>query len=199
MSTNPKELAHAYGNVQDWQFGYFNECMSGFEHQAASHMIAEGLTQDGLAVIRAIHDRYHAARRNPYNEIECSDHYSRAMASYGSFITACGYTYHGPKGHMGFAPRLSPNNFKASFTAAEGWGTFMQQRRGKGLKAKIAVRHGSLNLKSLTLEGNFTKVTVKAGNSLLPAEVTSSEGHALITFAAEAVIEAGKNLMILLS
>ena len=42
MATNPKQLPHAFGNVQDWQFGYFNECMSGFEHQAASHMIAEG-------------------------------------------------------------------------------------------------------------------------------------------------------------
>ena len=66
--------------------------MSGFEHQAASHMIAEGLLLEGLAVTRAIHDRYHAARRNPYNEIECSDHYSRAMASYGSFVTLCGFT-----------------------------------------------------------------------------------------------------------
>ena len=98
MSTNPKQLPHAFGNVQDWQFGYFNECMSGFEHQAASHMIAEGLTLEGLTVTRAIHDRYHAARRNPYNEIECSDHYSRSMASYGSFIAACGFTCSRPEG-----------------------------------------------------------------------------------------------------
>ena len=26
---------NTFGNVADWQYGYFNECMSGFEHQAA--------------------------------------------------------------------------------------------------------------------------------------------------------------------
>ena len=30
---------------------------------------------EGLAITRAIHDRYHPSRRNPFNEIECSDHY----------------------------------------------------------------------------------------------------------------------------
>ncbi len=45
-----------------WQYGYFNECMTGFEYQAAAHMIWEGLDQpdilqNGLAIVRAIHDR----------------------------------------------------------------------------------------------------------------------------------------------
>jgi hypothetical protein len=87
-----------------WQFGYFNECMTGFEWQVAAHMIAEGLAQEGLAVARAIHDRYDARLRNPYNEIECSDHYSRSMASYGAFLAATGYESHEPKNHLGFAP-----------------------------------------------------------------------------------------------
>jgi non-lysosomal glucosylceramidase len=65
--------------------GYFNECMNGFEHQAAGHMIQEGLLLEGLAVTRALHDRYHASRRNPWNEVECGDHYARSMASYGVY------------------------------------------------------------------------------------------------------------------
>ena len=44
---------------------YFNECMNGFEYQVAGHMIWEGMVQEGLAVARAIHDRYHPSRRNP--------------------------------------------------------------------------------------------------------------------------------------
>jgi len=69
-----------------WQYMYFNECMTGFEWQVASHMIWEGMIIEGLTVARAIHDRYDAALRNPYNEIECSDHYARAMArGWGSF------------------------------------------------------------------------------------------------------------------
>ena len=81
-------------------FGYyFNEVWTGQEHQIAAHFIAEGKTQEGLAITRMIHDRHHPSRRNPYNEVECSDHYTRAMSSYGTFLSACGYEYHGPKGH----------------------------------------------------------------------------------------------------
>ncbi len=96
-----------------WSAMYFNECMNGFEYQVAGHMIWEGMVQEGLAVTRAIHDRYHASRRNPWNEVECGDHYARSMASYGVFLAACGFEYHGPKGHLGFAPRLAPDDFRA--------------------------------------------------------------------------------------
>ena len=101
---------------------YFNECFNGTEYQVAGHMIWEGMLEEGLAIARAVHDRYHPARRNPWNEVECGDHYARSMASYGVYLAACGYEYHGPKRHLGFAPRLAPENFRAAFTAAEGWG-----------------------------------------------------------------------------
>ena len=105
MNTNPHNEPKPYGDNVTWQLGYFHECMTGFEHQVASHMMAEGMTDEALVITRAIHDRYHAAKRNPYNEIECSDHYARAMAGYGTFITACGFEYHGPKGYLRFAPK----------------------------------------------------------------------------------------------
>ncbi|MDQ2800423.1 MAG: non-lysosomal glucosylceramidase [Armatimonadota bacterium] len=199
MTTNPKGLPHPFGNSKDWQVGYFNECMSGFEHQAASHMIAEGMLLEGLAVTRAIHDRYHPAQRNPYNEIECSDHYSRAMASYGSFLTACGFEYHGPKGHLGFDPRLTPNDFKAAFTAAEGWGTFAQKAHGETLKADLALKYGRLRLKTLALAGQYQKVAAKAGGKPLAVTVAIQNGRALVTFAPEIVLQAGEELAVVLS
>ena len=199
MATNPKELPHPFGNSADWQYGYFNECMSGFEHQAASHMIAEGLVLEGFAVTRAIHDRYHAARRNPYNEVECSDHYSRAMASYGSFISACGFTHHGPKGEIGFAPRLTPENFRAAFTSAEGWGTFAQKQSGKTLNGEIALHYGKLRLTALTLQGEFTKAVVKSNGKTLPATVKRVGGQAVIVFAPEITLMAGQILTVRLT
>ena len=125
--------------------------MTGFEYQVAGHMIAERMVQEGLAVTRAIHDRYHASKRNPWNEIECGDHYSRAMAGYGVFITACGYEHHGPKGHLGFNPRLTPENFRAPFTASEGWGTFSQKITNQQLAAEIDMKSGRLQLNTLAL------------------------------------------------
>ena len=142
----------AKGKGAEWAAGYFNECMNGFEYQAAGHMVWEGMVTEGLAVTRAVHDRYHPSRRNPWNEVECGDHYARSMASYGVFLAACGFEYHGPEGHMGFAPRIRPGNFKAAFTAAEGWGTFSQQAGPAGLNAQVAVQWGKLRLRSLSVD-----------------------------------------------
>jgi len=148
--------------------GYFNECMSGFEHQVASHMMAEGMTDEALIITRSIHDRYHAAKRNPYNEIECSDHYARAMASYGTFITACGFEYHGPKGYIRFSPKWNKENFKAPFTAAEGWGTYMQALRDDKQLYTFDIKYGSLLLNTISVDRlndqNTKTVSIMSGN-----------------------------------
>jgi hypothetical protein len=126
--------------------------MTGFEYQAAGHMIWEGMLEKGLAITKAIHDRYHAAKRNPWNEVECGDHYARAMASYGVFLATCGFEYHGPEGRIGFAPKITPENFKSAFTSAEGWGLFTQIRNPDRQLSKIEMKYGVLKMKTFTLE-----------------------------------------------
>jgi len=199
MSTNPKLIRDVYG-ILSWQIGYFNECMSGFEHQVASHMMAEGMVLESLAITRAIHDRYHASRRNPWNEIECSDHYARAMASYGTFITACGFEYDGPRQHIGFAPRLSPDNFKCAFTSAEGWGAFAQGVEGGRRKAEITVKWGRLNLRTVALEsaeGNAGAVLL--GGKIAKAKLQRDGVRVLIALESPVQITAGETLEIVLS
>ncbi|TKG89849.1 hypothetical protein EYV94_24835 [Puteibacter caeruleilacunae] len=132
--------------------GYFDEVWTGQEYQLASHMIDNGMITEGLAIVKAVHERYAAAKRNPYDEIECSSHYARAMASYGAFISASGYQYHGPKGILGFAPKISPENFKSAFTSAKGWGSFAQVRKGKEQHMSIELAYGELYLKEFNAE-----------------------------------------------
>ena len=139
------------GGLDGWPANYFNENWNGIEHQVAGHMVWEGMVQEGLAVQRALHDRYHPSKHNPWNEVEWGDHYARSMASYGVFTAICGFEYHGPKGRMAFAPRLTPENFRAAFTGAEGWGTFTQTHDGPSLHAMIEIKWGQLGLKTLTL------------------------------------------------
>ena len=155
MCTWPKGGQNA-NYEKHWQYGYFNECMSGFEWQAAAHMVWEGhdqsdLLQYGLAISRAIHDRYSARYRNPYNEVECSDHYSRAMASYGVYQAVCGFECDGPNGRIGFAPRLTPEDFRAAFTAPQGWGTYEQKLEAGRIRVRLTVHSGRLMLRSLAL------------------------------------------------
>jgi non-lysosomal glucosylceramidase len=184
MNTNPRNEAKPYGENMTWQLGYFHECMSGFEHQVAAHMMAEGMVDEALVMTRMIHDRYHAGKRNPFNEIECSDHYARAMASYGTFIAACGFEYHGPKGYMRFAPRMGAENFKAPFTAAEGWGTFAQQKNNQGLHATITVGHGTLSLNIFSLQASKKqgKLVVRLGNKIIPATLKQEGDNCIIQF-----------------
>jgi hypothetical protein len=163
---------------------YFNECMNGFEHQLAGHMIWEGMVQEGLAIERAVHDRYHASRRNPWNEIECGDHYARSMASFGVFLAACGFEYDGPAGHVGFAPRITPENFRSAFVTAAGWGTFAQQINGQSLAAQITVKWGSLGLKTIALalpeKMQPKAVTAALAGNALPVALEIAHGKARI-------------------
>ncbi|MGD0899205.1 MAG: GH116 family glycosyl-hydrolase [Thermoguttaceae bacterium] len=179
---------------------YFNECMTGFEYQVAGHMLWEGMVEEGLAVVRAIHDRYHASRRNPWNEVECGDHYARAMASYGLFLAACGYEYHGPKGYLAFAPRLTPDNFRAAFTAAEGWGTFSQKAEGGRRKAEVAVKWGKVRLKTLALalpeDVVPTSVSVTLDDKPLPGKHSVRQGRITVTLAEDAVLAAGQTMRV---
>ena len=131
---------------------YKNEVWTGIEYQVAGNMAWEGMATEALAICRGIHDRYHPSKHNPWNEVECGDHYARGMASYGVFTGLCGFEYHGPKGHLGFAPRITPERFRGAFTAAEGWGTLSQERTAQRQVNRIEVKWGKLRLKTLAFE-----------------------------------------------
>jgi uncharacterized protein (DUF608 family) len=200
MCTFPRQdwdYDRAKGKGADWAAGYFNECMNGFEYQVAGHMIWEGLVMEGLAVARAVHDRYHASRRNPWNEIECGDHYARSMASYGVFLAACGFEFHGPKQHIGFAPRLTPENFKCAFTSAEGWGSFLQKTEGGRRKAAIAVRWGRLKLKTIALaHESAASAEVSCAGKFCAAKLRRTGKRVLLTLRKPVEISAGQSLEI---
>lgn len=206
MCTFPRsdwDYAQARGKGEDWAAGYFNECMNGFEYQVAGHMLWEGLVMEGLAITRMIHDRYHAARRNPWNEIECGDHYARSMASYGVYLAACGFEYDGPKGRLGFAPRLTPEHFKCAFTTAEGWGSFAQKVEGRSAKFEVELRWGKLTLRRLGLSlQNGVKplrAKVRAGRRRVRARLTTGASRITLEFNEPLVLKAGQALEVVLT
>ena len=178
---------------------YRNEVWTGIEYQVAGHMIWEGMLTEGLAICRAVHDRYHPAKHNPWNEIECGDHYARALASWGVLTALCGFTYHGPAGRIGIAPRLNPEDFRGAFTAAEGWGTAEQRRTPNTQVNRLVLRWGRLPLRQVvqTLpEGaRATAARVAMDGREIPARWTQQGGEVTVEFD-ETVIRAGETMEI---
>jgi len=203
MCTFPRsdwDYSQAKGKGPDWAAGYFNECMNGFEYQAAGHMIWEGLVTEGLAVTRAVHDRYHPSRRNPWNEVECGDHYARSMASYGVFLAACGYEYDGTKGYLCFSPRVTADSkggeidFKAAFTSAEGWGSFSQSSTPANSRFRIQLKWGTLRLRSMAFSlpenEKAGKVEVRVRGRTVASRYSQEGRRIRILLKSEARVEA---------
>jgi len=179
---------------------YRDEIWTGIEYQVAGHMAWEGMVTEALAICRAVHERYHPSKHNPWNEIECGDHYARGMASWGVLSGLCGYEYHGPKGRFGFAPRLTPENFKAVFTAAEGWGSIAQKRTGRTQTNRIEVKWGRLRLSEIKLvlpEGaSPTTVKAAAGDRKLAATAKKQGDSVIVSVPANTVVEAGQSIVV---
>ncbi|MBN1123900.1 MAG: hypothetical protein JXA82_02755 [Sedimentisphaerales bacterium] len=178
---------------------YRNEVWTGIEYQVAGNMAWEGMTTEALAICRGIHERYHPGKHNPWNEIECGDHYARGMASWGILTGLCGFEYHGPKRHIGFAPRIQQEQFQAAFTGAQGWGTLTQSRKDNEQTNGIKLVWGSLPIKSISTE---LPEGVKAANIKIssPRQVRTDlhqEGTRLtVTFDKEIDLKPGQELTI---
>jgi uncharacterized protein (DUF608 family) len=179
---------------------YRNEVWTGIEYQAAGNMIYDGLLSEGLTIIKGIQDRHSGIKHNPFNEVECGDHYARAMAAWGCLLAVCGMSYDGPKATMTFAPKMTQKDFKAFFTGAEGWGTLAQKEEMGKRTSCIEIAHGSLPLKQLTLDGKGIdasgKILVVRNGKRTSAKVEIEDGM-LVVDLRKVVIQAGQTLEVI--
>jgi hypothetical protein len=172
---------------------YAEETMSGFEYAVGSHMIQEGLVDEGLEIVKAIRERYDGEKRNPWNEIECGSNYSRSMASYVLLLALSGFKFDMIKGEIGFNPLgVVDGKFSCFWSTGTGWGKFDMQLD----KVAIAVYYGILKIKTLDLpfliNRKIKKITVE--NKTIECE--SFKGK--INFNNTITIEKGQTLSILL-
>ncbi len=130
-------------------FPYFSEVMTGFEYQAAAHMIYEGLVDEGLAVVDAIRARFDGQRRNPWNEQECGHHYARAMASWAALLALSGFHYSAVSRQLELVPRWKAEAFHSIWTVPTGWGTVSQTVEAKKQIVRWDVLTGELSVQKM--------------------------------------------------
>ncbi len=151
------------GNRPKLPFVYSDEVWTGIEYQVAAHLIYEGMVSEGLAITQAVRDRYDGQRRNPWNEVECGNHYARALASWSLLTALSGFRYSAPEASLAFAPRVNANDFRCFFTTGASWGTYRQTLGRQNAMATLALTHGTLTLGALRLESRLPSVTDVSG------------------------------------
>jgi non-lysosomal glucosylceramidase len=144
---------------------YAEECMNGFEYAAASHMIYEGLLEEGIKVVKAVRERYNGENRNPWNEFECGSNYARSMASYSLLLALSGFEYDMVQGHIGFNPAINSDPFRCFWSLNLGWGFFSHEDG----QIALHVQKGQLTIKSFSsalLDGKKILAIRSAENQL---------------------------------
>ena len=160
-----------YGERPGIPFAFTAEAWSGIEYTAAAGMIAEGMTSDGLKVIRAVRDRHNGQNRSPFNEEECGYHYARSMASYGTLIAFTGFHYSAVEKTMTFAAanRTKPTTWL--WASGDAYGTVTQKKVRNRIAVDLKVLSGQLALKTLKL--------TKHGQAALPRPRTLKAGQSV--------------------
>jgi uncharacterized protein (DUF608 family) len=140
---------------------YADEVWTGSEYQVAAHCRREGLYREGRAVLDAVWARYDGRRRNPFNEIECGDHYARSLAGWSVLPALAGFTHDGPAGAFSFC---QPDT-SVPFLASSGWGLWSQE----GDELVMTCIGGRLDLHRLSVVGGLDEAADEC-----PAEYEAS-------------------------
>jgi len=184
---------------------YCDEVWTGIEYQVASHMIYEGMVKEGWQLVKAARNRYDGVarppfKRNPWNEIECGEHYARPMSSWALLLAMQGYWYDGPQGIIAFDPRWQPDDFRSFFTTAEGWGTFEQKRAARSQTDTLELKYGTATLREIRLglpkAAARAQVKVVLDGAACAAALRLNGGAAAVRLAQPTLLKAGDRLTV---
>ncbi|NHJ21237.1 MAG: hypothetical protein EAX91_09855 [Candidatus Lokiarchaeota archaeon] len=131
---------------------YTDEVWTGLEYEVAALNIYTGNIHVGLKVIEAIRKRYDGSHRNPWNEIECGDHYVRPMSSWTLFHALTGILYSKEFYQFSIAPKINASDFKSFYITNSAWGVVKLQVSEEKIIFLLRISFGELMLKSIHLE-----------------------------------------------
>jgi len=129
-------------------FVYSDEVWAGVEYHVAAHLIYEGYIDEGLDLVKAVRERYDGIKRNPWNEIECGNHYARSMASWGVLTALSGFDFDMSKKVVNFDPKVNADNFESFFCSGLSWGIYRQKIKPDGtLTRELEILYGDSDVK----------------------------------------------------
>lgn len=161
---------------------------SGIEFAFASFLMDHGRYADGVKIVEAIHRRYLRAGQ-PWNHVECGNHYSRAMSSWATMLAATGFKPDASIQSLTLSPGIA-GNFRAPWVTAAGFGTI--DRSGRTLS--IHCTHGTLSLTTLKLSEAVQSARI--GAMALTMHATKDRENVMLKFSTPVSLTAGQTLTI---
>lgn len=159
------------GGRPDKPILYSDEVWTGIEYAVATLLIYEGFVEEALTITGAVRDRYSGRFRNPYNEVECGDHYVRALSGWSLLLASSGCVYDGHAYSLTVMPRLV-GEFHVMPIFASGTAMYEQQAG----HIRIAGRSGSLTVRALSVPLIGSPVAVSFNGNPVTADIRYSEG-----------------------
>jgi uncharacterized protein (DUF608 family) len=191
------------GERPGFAFWFADEVWCGIEYQVASHLIYEGLLEQGLAIVKGVRDRHRGDKRNPWDEFECGHHYARSMASYALLTALSGFRYCAATQTIGFAPRVFEADFRTFFSVGAAWGGYSQKIKGQERELTLRVDYGTLPLRRIVtplVSRRATKVAVNLVGHTRGATIErTDDGGFAILLDRPIIIGRGESIKITLS
>ena len=130
-----------------------------------------GLPQEALLIERTLRARYDGTRRNPWNEIECGNHYARSLASWALLLAFTGVQWDGPARTLAVDPPTE--RVSGLFTTGHAWGRIEVD----GNKLTLHVDGGVLDADRLVLRGADVahRIRIVAGESRTVGTTTQKQ------------------------
>jgi uncharacterized protein (DUF608 family) len=157
---NPQRPSYALGHeggllLCTWPHGgqlaipfvYSDEVWTGIEYQVASHLMLEGMVEEGLEIVRICRDRYDGRVRNPFDEYECGHWYARALSSYGLLQGLSGARYDAVERTLYIDSKVG--DFRSFLSTASGFGV-VGLKDGKPF---LEVRMGVIDPEQVVVSG----------------------------------------------
>ena len=173
---------------------------TGVEYGLASQLIYEGMVEEGLEIVRSVHDRYRSWGLY-WNHLECDGHYMRPLAAVTLVNAMAGASYDAARRSLRLGPRAGRESFRGPLALGGALLRLSFSEGGGSVSVELAGVSGSLQLSSVEVETGRAVSSVRAELDGAPvaARLSKGEGVARVEFEAPVRLAPGSRLRLTLA
>jgi len=187
------------GGRPELPFPYSDEVWTGIEYQVAAHCAYMGLVKECFNITKTARERHDGIRRNPFNDVECGDHYARALASYSILNGLAGFEYSAVDQYIGCDPRISGGRFYTLYATGNSWGSIqVSETKHRSFRFTLTVMHGRERLKKVRLgvSEKSEQAAVSVDGKRVSSDAVYERGKTEVFFQQPVSLKAGNTLNI---